>query len=148
MPSNEGLGGAGDAEESCGREARSLGDSRLTESPEKPSAAPEIGTRHPKCSMATGVGNCAEHPIAEQKCNAQGQTPTFDNPFEISGGYALGGMRPVREATGLPEHEIKEFGYALGYAPKICAEDEGMHQLGVRRSMEGMRRRLCAHQGC
>ena len=33
-------------------------------------------------------------------------------------GYALGGMRPVREATGLPEHEIKEFGYACaGYAP-------------------------------
>ena len=28
-------------------------------------------------------------------------------------GYALGGMRPVREARGLPEHEIKEFGYAL-----------------------------------
>ena len=29
-------------------------------------------------------------------------------------GYALGRMRPVREARGLPEHEIKEFGYALG----------------------------------
>ena len=27
--------------------------------------------------------------------------------------YALGGMRPVREARA-PEHEIKEFGYALG----------------------------------
>ena len=32
-------------------------------------------------------------------------------------GYALGGMRPVREARGLPEHEIKEFGYVLGMQP-------------------------------
>ena len=29
-------------------------------------------------------------------------------------GYALGGMRPVREARGLQEHEINELGYALG----------------------------------
>ncbi len=29
-------------------------------------------------------------------------------------GYALRGMRPAREARGLPEHEIEEFGYALG----------------------------------